>query len=202
MNIESANAIVFPAANRKNNTRAVYPSEINLTNIIKSVTDQDSFLIDATKKENNDNEFSSIELIIGGYYFKLTDLDFSNYSGDIYFYIKVNDDGEFPSLSPISGESLDGLVDNVNYFYGIGIENSVEGSGATSYLKFGKKTNVGVEIDPNAYFKFNLRSLFYTTSINGISTDVNFPRITSEKYTGNNTEPEDAKNGDIWILYE
>lgn len=198
MVISSTNAIVFPAANRKNNTRAVYPSEINLTNIIKSVTDQDSFLIDATKDENSDNIFSSIELIIGGYYFKLTNLDFSNYSGDIYFYIKINNDGEFPCLLPISGEDLD----QGDIFYGIGIANNIGGSDATSYIKFGEKTEAGVEIDPNAYFKFNLRSLFYTTSINGISTDVNFPRITSEKYTGNNTEPEDAKNGDIWILYE
>ena len=66
MFINSNNIEVFPSSNRKNNSRAIYTSELNLTGILNSITDQDSFLINA---DITGNTITSLECIIHGYYF-------------------------------------------------------------------------------------------------------------------------------------
>lgn len=204
--VNSNNIIVFPAANRRDNSRAVYTSEVNLINMINCLTDADSFLIRAERDTNNNLLFKNIEVIIHGYYFQITNFDFSVNTldnGDIYFGINVSDtvSRDFPALSHNKGNSLD----DGGEFTGLAIVTVNQNSpllGYNYYLKFGEKTNNDIIINNDAYFKFDVRSLFCSLNINGSTVNYGYPRITSEKYkeSGNDT-PSGAKKGDIFIVY-
>lgn len=68
MNFMRSKAVtVYPASNRENNPRAVFTSEVNLTNSLRVGNSFESYLID----NNGVVSLSGLEFVLGGYYFKL-----------------------------------------------------------------------------------------------------------------------------------
>lgn len=65
MSFESSKVKVFPSIWRQYDLNSKYTSEANFTNIIKSITDRDSFVISY--------DSGILEVVIYGYYFKLTE---------------------------------------------------------------------------------------------------------------------------------
>ena len=100
--MESGNVKVFPSANRTADYQrdARHMSEDNITSITNKVTDNDSYVI-------SQNMYSSpFELVLGGYYFKLTNLSgFLDLQGDfssalnVYASIEINNTGAYRTLN-------------------------------------------------------------------------------------------------------
>lgn len=194
---------VFPSSNRKSKARSIYTSEDNLTGILRSITDKDSYIVSVGAINNNIIE--NLHCVIHGYYFEISELDLSVLSGDIFLNIIIsNTDSNFPTLSSFEGELDTGGNDSV--FKGLKVTSTEEnvGTGTVYSLKIGAKPTSGsFTIDPNAYFKFDIKSLYYKLSNGQGEDEFNFPRITSEEYkSGGNTHPTDAKKGDIFIVYK
>ena len=85
MSISSENIFVFPCVSRSKNydLKAKLMSEENITNIIKSITDKKSYVIN--------DDLSNLEFVIDGYYFKLIN---KTLTGNQYAYISTNKDDD------------------------------------------------------------------------------------------------------------
>lgn len=117
MSLNSSNVTVFPCVSRSikgdDNTEIVNKakllSEENITNILKSVTDKKSYIINWEK--------DTLEMVIKGYYFKIEDQE---KSGNKYAHIKFientgnyiliqgdNDESKFTGVEIIEGTAPD-----------------------------------------------------------------------------------------------
>ena len=78
--MNSDKIFVFPCVSRDNDydLKAKIMSEENITNLIKSITDNTSYVIN--------DDLNNLEFIIDGYYFKLTDYSLT---GTQYAYIET-----------------------------------------------------------------------------------------------------------------
>ena len=79
--IKSSNISVFPCVSRNSNydLDSKLMSEKNITNILKSVTDRESYIISW--------EGTTLKCVIKGYYFEITDIQ---QSGNKYAHLKMN----------------------------------------------------------------------------------------------------------------
>ena len=135
--IESSKVFVFPCVSRSMdddtaNLRSKLMSEKNLTNIIKSITDNDSYIISW--------EGNFLKCIIDGYYFEISDLPIS---GNKYAKIVYNEQ---------NNELLNGADSADNKFTGLEITATApEGK----YLEL----CVGGKESKNSYSKFTNQSI-------------------------------------------
>ena len=129
----STNVKVFPCATREsdNGLDSKLLSEQNITNIIKSVTDNHSYII------SWDND--TLKCVIKGYYFEISG---QRIGGDLYAHLQMNGD-------VLNGaDEVDG---NQKYFAGLDINNSA--SNADLVLC------VSGNIPIDSWAKFNPKSL-------------------------------------------
>lgn len=124
---------VFPTSNRgtinKNGSQqqidpeARLNTEGNLTGILKHATDGRSFILNAT--EEND-AIASIEFVINGYYFNLTDGEILKNS-ELWASITISDSESGETLSGRTFSALDGTdndPENIGKYTGITFYNS------------------------------------------------------------------------------
>lgn len=139
MSISSENIFVFPCVSRSKDyeLKAKLMSEENITNIIKSITDSPSYIIDYDKNTK------ILEFVIDGYYFKLTEF---TPSGTQYAVLKYKAD------TPKEIKIIDGDNTN-NQFNGLTIETSQPKSG--TYLLISENN----EIPDRSKIKFSRESL-------------------------------------------
>jgi hypothetical protein len=141
----SSNLTVFPCVSRDTGTsnidlNAKLMSEENITNIIKSITDRDSFVI------NYEKSGEWIEFILNGYYFKL---DKFTFSGNIYASLITQ---------PTSGYTLlkgDELVSSTKEFKGL-VLSDTDSENAFALCISGNVPN-------DSLIKFNQPSLYLTS---------------------------------------
>lgn len=106
MSISSENIFVFPCVSRSKNydLKAKLMSEENITNIIKSITDKKSYIIN--------DDLSNLEFVIDGYYFKLTGVELKE---NRYAYISTKKNGVTPNeftllIGDNNSNSFEGLI--------------------------------------------------------------------------------------------
>ena len=99
--MESNKIFVFPCVSREGNyeLEAKIMSEKNITNIIRSITDSTSYVIN--------DDLTNLEFIIDGYYFKLIDYPLT---GTQYAYIDTNNGSVGKLLKGDSATGFDGLT--------------------------------------------------------------------------------------------
>lgn len=206
---ESGNVIAYPASNRGlDYPRSVYTSEINLANIIKSVTDKESFILPTTTLDGN------IEVILGGYYFKINKSLNALSNGSYGLGIKLDSSNEnFPNL--INIETEDNKLDNDGNFYGIELSNN--DSGYTCWLHLGVKEGNEFKLDPESKIKITADSVKVSsdssTNIVNLKDYINeitekfkaLPSIYSyskKEYNEGGLRPDSPKEGDLLLVYE
>ena len=127
----TGNSDVFPSTYRTERITGRYTSELNFVNIIKSLSNVESFVIDY----NN----NTLKIIIGGYYFELRSL--TNLGVNLYAGIKVIN-GYLHSF-----ESVTTTMDNGGFFKGLALNNGGTPDGSTVSLQItdgeGKIINKG-----------------------------------------------------------
>ena len=146
--ISSDDVTVFPSSLRsaENGDRASgkYTSEENLTGMIKTLANKDSFII-SWPTDNSENE---AEIVINGYYFKFKTNNLST-SGNLYAGIKLDSSKRLSSL-----DSSDTRLDVSGSFRGLGFQTNT--SGFNYYLKLLENGNVVSE----NFHKFDAKTIF------------------------------------------
>ena len=140
---------VFPSSLRAgpNGDRASgkYTSEENLTGIIKTLANKDSFII------NWDTDNNKAELVINGYYFKLTELP--SISGTLFANIYLDE------ANRLFNKDNDSRLDIGNEFYGISFDSSA-GSSTSNYTCYSLKIRDGNTVIEANKHKFNADTIF------------------------------------------
>lgn len=111
---------VFPTSNRGTvvkegvqkyvDPEARLNTEGNLTGILKHITDEDSFILNATKESG---KITSIEFIINGYYFNLTDTSILEGKTNLWASITISESGT--TASGYAFNQLNGTDENNEY---------------------------------------------------------------------------------------
>lgn len=156
---------VFPTSNRgtvvdKNRVQkyvdpeARLNTESNLTGILKHITDEDSFILNATKEGET---ITSIEFIINGYYFNLTDTSILG-NTNLWATIKVSEPDT--TTSGYKFNELNGTDEN-NEYKGVTFYTSKPASSNNTYTL---QLLSNSEIPFDKYIKFrtnnNFRSVY------------------------------------------
>ena len=148
--IPSENVTVFPSSLRSasNGDRASgkYTSEENLTGIIRTLANKDSFIINWGPK--NTPATNTAEIVINGYYFKLLDCTAVPTTGNVYAGIKLDSAKRLKSL--VTGTELD----KQGNFVGLGFDTS-----ASSFDYSLQILNNGTLVEANKH-KFNADTIF------------------------------------------
>lgn len=158
---------VFPTSNRGTTEKtqtdgskiqvAVDPearlnTEGNLTGILKHITDEDSFILNATKENGT---ITSIEFIINGYYFNLTDTNVLSGKTDLWATIKVSEPNTTTSgykFNELNGTDNDDT--NKGKYTGISFDTSEPASSSNTYI-LQLLSNSEVPFDKYIKFKTN-----------------------------------------------
>lgn len=145
MSIESGKIKIFPCVSRtysedEIDIKAKLMSEENITNILKSITDNKSYVI----SYESGNESGKLKFVLNGYYIELT-YEFND--SDTYYAI-LNYPPDYNSHKIILG-------DNGNDFAGISLVNSKPDSG--EYLCVWRDGSVPAE----SYCKFKANSMSF-----------------------------------------
>lgn len=154
----SENIDVFPATNRTytedNKTiKSRLMSEDNITNIIKSIADYNSFVLNYDSNKDNGGV---IEFILNGYYFRITYFDTflkeSNFENNVYAKLKNS-----PSSSSDYSNTLeqDKVSEDVSKYEGI---EFVKTSDADTFLLL-QKDGDGWKIPSESFYKYNVDSI-------------------------------------------
>lgn len=155
---------VFPSALRTVKPEGKYTSEHNLTGIIRSVVDRDSYII---KWEDGDKK-----IVIYGYYFEFTTIP-GSWTGDLYCNIVLDSSGRLVGYNgqTVVSDNLDSGSSSDGSFYGLILDTSpITVSGYT--VKSLQILANGQLVTGN-FFKFNTDSLNLanlTTVISGLGT--------------------------------
>lgn len=155
---------VFPSALRTVKPEGKYTSEHNLTGIIRSVVDRDSYII---KWEDGDKK-----IVIYGYYFEFTTIP-GSWTGDLYCSIVLDSSGRLVGYNgqTVVSDNLDSGSSSDGSFYGLILDTSpITVSGYT--VKSLQILANGQLVTGN-FFKFNTDSLNLanlTTVISGLGT--------------------------------
>ena len=132
------NSFVFPSTYRNRDLRGKYTSELNFTNIIKTLADKDSFVVGFTDNMGNKinkvattGTAGTLEIVIDGYYFCLESITITpNFS----LYIRAKD--YYLKNFATNDTVMDDTDADTFYFTGIS-KTSTDGAGnevATGHL--------------------------------------------------------------------
>lgn len=160
---------VFPTSNRGTvvkdgvqkyvDPEARLNTEGNLTGILKHITDEDSFILNTTKKSG---KITSIEFIINGYYFNLTDTSILEGKTNLWASITVSESGTTASgytFNQLNGTDNDDA--NKGKYTGISFDTSEPASSNNTYT-LQLLSNSEVPFDKYIKFKtnYNFRSVY------------------------------------------
>ena len=155
---------VFPSALRTVKPEGKYTSEHNLTGIIRSVVDRDSYII---KWEDGDKK-----IVIYGYYFEFTTIP-GSWTGDLYCSIVLDSSGRLVGYNgqTVVSDNLDSGSSSDGSFYGLILDTSpITVSG---YTVKSLQILANGQLVMGNFFKFNTDSLNLanlTTVISGLGT--------------------------------
>lgn len=164
---------VFPTSNRgtiKNTETGVQEyvdpearlnTEGNLTGILKHITDEDSFILNA-KKEGG--KITSIEFIINGYYFNLTDTDVLS-NTDLWASITVSESGTTTSgyaFNQLNGTDKYNETSKESRYEGVTFYTSEPASSDSTYTL---QLLLNSEIPFDNYIKFKTNNNFRSVCI-------------------------------------
>jgi len=161
-NLSSDKVFVFPCVSRdigesssndpskkELSNKSKLMSEENITNMIKSITDKSSYLIEYLP--NTDSTKTLIRFVLGGYYFELQGVNPSNEEGvdkSLYAILKMkNTRNEFVMIEG----------DRNNEFVGMSLENSITPTeDNNTFLQIFDSNG---DIPEESYIKFNSNSV-------------------------------------------
>lgn len=154
---------VFPTSNRgvdslqkQIDPEARLNTEGNLTGILKHITDEDSFILNATKENGT---ITSIEFIINGYYFNLTDTNVLSGKTNLWVTIEVSEPSE--TTSGYKFNELKGTDEN-NEYKGVTFYTSEPTSSSDTYTL---QLLSNSEVPFDKYIKFKTNSNFRSVYI-------------------------------------
>ena len=137
---------VFPASLRTYNGYGKYTTEFNLTGIVKSVVDKDSYIISRSLED------SPFKFVINGYYFEVNDTISGN---NIFANIKIENTREYSRLNNLTGE-IDAALDANDEFQALSFTSGNKDSNATHWLKL---TDANGNICKDNFPKFDPESI-------------------------------------------
>jgi len=177
--INSQNISVFPSSLRGLSTAGSYAdgkytSEPNLTGIIRSVTDRESFII--KWGDYPEGSTGGAELVIHGYYFKITGT-LPTASGDLYANIRL--DSAQRLISDASGSQVNALDDS-NGFRGLSFDTSSKTGTNVYSLQVFKN---GQLVKEN-FCKINISSIYTKAGQDLLQIFINSGLITEEGELG------------------
>lgn len=207
-NAKSNQVVVFPAALRTYvsssdvKTGAKFTTENNISGILRSVTDNDSYLIQPRVAADS---YPTLEFVLHGYYFKVdtTDITISN---NLWAGIKLDASGRLVALNG-SPE-----LDADENFMGLEFKDSATFNPAASYtlqlFKDGSpciESLVKINSDSLGYdggnIKDNLDALNDSNDTLNNRFDSNGILKTENGGTGKNNPDSDSNAANIWVKY-
>lgn len=156
--IDSGNIRLFPSAFRTGEySSGKFTSEPNLTGILRSIADKDSFII--SWGEPGDNGKTITELVIYGYYFRIVNFaPFGSGNENLWAEIALDSSGRL-----VTTEGFVTLDDNT-IFKGLRISNGTRGSSPDITYKYLDLTDSNGNVKKESFAKFNLYALYTVLS--------------------------------------